>query len=190
MNEEKRIIKAARKMFFSYGYSKITMDELATHLHMSKNTIYKKFPSKKYLLKEVIDDFFKEISTDLDQIILHKDLSFKEMFERYTYFLYENLSKLNVRAVNDIKKTNPDLWMLINDYREDILKTKLKEIIQKGMNEGVIKRELSLEIIMEIIINSVQKIVVPEFVSELPLSFEQVLDMIMDIILEGVLTNN
>lgn len=177
-------------MFFSYGYSKITMDELAKYLHMSKNTIYKRFSSKHCLLKEVIDDFFDEISIDLDQEILQKDLSFKEMFEGYTYLLHENLSKMDVRAVNDIKKTNPDLWKLINDYRENILKTKLKEIIQKGMNEGVIKEELSLEIIMEMIINSVQMIVVPEFVSELPLSFEQVLNMILDIILEGVLDHD
>jgi AcrR family transcriptional regulator len=35
-----RILKAAEERFFRFGFSKVTMDEIASELGMSKKTLY------------------------------------------------------------------------------------------------------------------------------------------------------
>src|SRR5690606_41317726 len=50
---KKRIMDEARSLFFRYGFSKVTMDEAAEGLGMSKKTLYRYFPSKEVLLEEI-----------------------------------------------------------------------------------------------------------------------------------------
>ena len=44
-----RILEKARDMFFKLGFSKVTMDEIAFELGMSKKTLYRYFKTKKNL---------------------------------------------------------------------------------------------------------------------------------------------
>src|SRR6266702_2427720 len=41
-----RIVEAARAHFFSHGFRRVTMDDLATELGISKKTLYVHFPDK------------------------------------------------------------------------------------------------------------------------------------------------
>ncbi len=45
-----RILSRAEEMFLKFGYSKVTMDEIAANIGMSKKTLYKFFPSKEELV--------------------------------------------------------------------------------------------------------------------------------------------
>ena len=47
----KKVLLSARNLFFSFGYSKVTMDELASELNMSKRTLCQLYNSKNRLLK-------------------------------------------------------------------------------------------------------------------------------------------
>ncbi len=54
-NLQERIIEHSKEKFFTYGFKKITMDELAVDLQMSKKTIYKYFNSKQNLVEAVVE---------------------------------------------------------------------------------------------------------------------------------------
>lgn len=51
----KRILETAKEFFLEFGYKKVTMDEIADSLGMSKKTLYQYFPSKYELLSAVTD---------------------------------------------------------------------------------------------------------------------------------------
>jgi AcrR family transcriptional regulator len=40
------VIAAARRQFFVHGFRRVSMDDLAAELRMSKKTLYACFPSK------------------------------------------------------------------------------------------------------------------------------------------------
>lgn len=82
------IIKAARQRFAHYGYSKVTMDEIAADVEMGKASIYYYFPTKENLFQEVIlqeqDEFASEIEKILkdencaeDKLLQYVDLRLK-----------------------------------------------------------------------------------------------------------------
>ena len=50
MDNRNRIIEGAAELFRTYGIKAVTMDSLASHLGMSKRTIYEVFSDKDELL--------------------------------------------------------------------------------------------------------------------------------------------
>ena len=51
MRAEERILEAASELFFRHGIKSITMDEIASHLGMSKRTIYHSYDDKDSLVE-------------------------------------------------------------------------------------------------------------------------------------------
>src|SRR3954471_21859596 len=70
-----RILTEARGLFFRYGFSRVTMDEAAETLGMSKKTLYRHFPSKEDLLEAATTDHIDECNGELRGICGRKDLS-------------------------------------------------------------------------------------------------------------------
>ena len=54
--DRKKILEHSRRKFHAEGFYKISMDEIAGDLRISKKTIYKHFPSKEELLKAICND--------------------------------------------------------------------------------------------------------------------------------------
>ena len=50
----KAVIAAARRQFFVHGFRRVSMDDLATELGISKKTLYAYFPSKTILVEAVL----------------------------------------------------------------------------------------------------------------------------------------
>src|SRR6476659_11131852 len=63
-----RIVEAARAHFFSHGFRRVTMDDLADELGVSKKTLYAHFPSKIALLEAVLADKFASVEARLKEV--------------------------------------------------------------------------------------------------------------------------
>src|SRR5438876_10944376 len=63
-----RIVDAARVHFFSHGFRRVTMDDLAEELGVSKKTLYAHFSSKIALLEAVLADKFAGVEAKLTEI--------------------------------------------------------------------------------------------------------------------------
>jgi len=59
------IVEAARRLFLGPGLARVSMDDLARDLGMSKKTIYRHFPDKRSLLTAVLDRQFAGIERAL-----------------------------------------------------------------------------------------------------------------------------
>ena len=62
------ILEAARKVLFSKGYVKATMDEIALEAEISKPTIYQYFKSKDDLFFSLMLPVVEDIGTELEKI--------------------------------------------------------------------------------------------------------------------------
>lgn len=59
------IVEAAGRLFFAPGFARVSMDDLARELGMSKKTIYRHFPDKRSLLAAVLDRQFAAVERAL-----------------------------------------------------------------------------------------------------------------------------
>src|SRR5580698_7574576 len=65
---QEKILNAAEKRMIRFGYRKVTMDEIALDLHMSKNTIYKLFVGKEEIAKSLVKRLQQQLNTGLSNI--------------------------------------------------------------------------------------------------------------------------
>lgn len=189
-SNKKRILKAARKQFFTFGYSRVTMDELAIELQMSKKTLYQFFKSKQLLLESVIYDFFQEYNEKINEIIKEKSKNNNKLdtLKHFLSLVQSQVSQFNVHAFEDIRKNNPKAWQMISNLREKIINNELRELLKQGKKEGTVRKDIDLDIIVLIILNTVESVATPEVISQFSYSTEEVLEMIAKIITFGILT--
>ncbi len=183
---KKRILSTARKYFFTQGYSKATMDELATELHMSKKTLYQFFRSKQFLLESVIYDFFQELHEKINTIIENKTNRKISVLKQFMSQVQAQISQLNLWAFEDIRKNNPKAWEIINHLEEKLINNELRKLLQEGKKEGTVCQDIDLDLIVLIILNTIKSIVIPEIVSQLSYSTEEVIDMLARIFVHGI----
>ena len=185
-NIRNRILSTARKSFFSFGYSKVTMDELAIELHMSKKTLYQFFKSKDHLLESVIYDFFREFQEKIDQIIKEKNDSGLGVLKQFMSLVQSQISQFNIKAFEDIRKNNPNAWQVISYLREKMIKNQLRELLKQGRKEGTVRKDIDLDIIVLVILNTVQSVATPEVISKFSYSTEEVIEMLAKLVIFGI----
>ena len=52
---KQRLLSIAMQEFLQFGFSRISMDDLALRMGMSKKTLYKYYPSKEELVRAVLE---------------------------------------------------------------------------------------------------------------------------------------
>jgi AcrR family transcriptional regulator len=135
-NKENLILEVAQKRFGQYGVEKISMQEIADDLKLSKASLYYYFPDKESLYKAVVEKEQNEFITMITERILsikEPDLLLREYANaRLSYFRsLLNLSRLRLEAYSDLKPVFRETMILF--------KEKEKEIIIKIFNEGILK---------------------------------------------------
>ena len=138
--KEKTIIDAARKRFAHYGFSKVTMEEIAGDVEMGKASLYYYFPTKEDLFRSVILEEQNELKKNIELILAKSNAASEKLQEfvelRMKFFqILLNLGTLSVHSYFDIKSMFKKLFL-------DFEKVEL-EFIRKIIDEGKTKKEFS-----------------------------------------------
>ncbi len=184
----KRIMNEARECFFRFGYSKVTMDEVADNLGISKKTIYKYFPSKIELVKQSIEDLMREAITQIVAILNDNNIDYMERLKQLMSFIGKFSNRIGLAPIQDLQKTVPEIWAEIEKTREKEIMTNFRNLIQEGIEQGIIRPDINKDIIIMIFVNSIRTIVNPMVLSEMPFSIKEAFDTIVKVVFNGILT--
>ena len=142
--KEKIIIQAARKRFAHFGFSKVTMDEIAGDVDMGKASLYYYFPTKEDLFKSVITEEQSEFVNKIESV-LKENISASQKLHMYVeqrlqYFqILLNLGTLNVHTFVETKSI---FRKLSEDFEEQELKL-IWKIIEEGKKKKEFNKNLS-----------------------------------------------
>lgn len=180
------ILAGAEEMFMQHGYSKVTMEEIAAGLGISKKTLYKFFPNKKELLRELMTKRQCEFMDHIEEIWKREDLDFVGKFRSTLDFVGERSSKMN--KFQDVQKIAPEIWKEIHDFKKSKIFEKVRRLFEAGFETGIFRSDVDRDIVILVYTNAVESIVNPEALSELPCTAGQAFEAISKIIFEGILT--
>ena len=188
MDEDKnKILNYAHQKFMKGGFYKVSMDELASDLGMSKKTIYKYFPSKERLVEEVSIRLRENVRSKIEDIIeSDKDAVIKIVGLLKT--VGEVLAKVEERMMADLQKHLPLLWIEIDEFRTKQINQFFTKIVNQGKKEGFIVN-FPIEIIMTVYLSSIRAVINPTFVMNNKFTFKEAMDYTFNIILNGILTD-
>lgn len=188
-NETKqRILSKTEEMFYRYGYSKITMEEIAAELGISKKTLYKHFSNKEHLIKELIISIKCEVDAFIEPLISDKKMEFIEKLKRFMNFIAKTGSKLEGPMVRDMMKNHPEFWRDIQEFRKKKAHSNLSRLIEQGIKSGIFRKDVHKEVIVLAYVGAIHSLINPEVLAQLPISADQVFKEVIKILFEGIFT--
>ena len=183
-----RIISFAREHFMHEGFSKVTLDEIATELGMSKKTLYKYFEDKEDLLRAGIEENLRKVAHEIDAITA-SDGSFAEKLARVMMLIGKQMSRLSRSAMLDMQKFTPELWKQIETFRREQIFNRIGKMIAQAREENIFRSNVNEQILSLMIIHCIQGILNPEVLSQNSFSAEEAFKIIFRTIFEGALTD-
>ncbi len=140
------IIDAARDRFAHFGFSKVTMDEIASDVELGKASLYYYFPTKEELFKAVITLEQTELKNDIELILRAKKPASQKLHGyvklRMKFFQdLINLGTLSIYSYFDSKSVFEKLFL---DF-EKIELVLIKKIIGEGIQSKEFNSDLADE---------------------------------------------
>ena len=187
-NDEARIIEAATDRFMIAGIYKVTMDEIASDLRMSKKTVYKFFPSKETLLKAIVHTMTRMVEAKV-QGIVSSDKPIEEKLTTLLEFVGKQMRRFSRPFMTDVQRFAPALWKEIETFRRERVLSQLQQMFRQAKKEGVFREDLDPDLFFLVLGTIIQGIMNPQVLSQQPFSAEEAFKGIFRILYEGAFTD-
>jgi TetR/AcrR family transcriptional repressor of mexJK operon len=147
-SKEDAIIKSARQRFAHFGYSKVTMDEIASDIDMGKASLYYYFPTKENLFQEVLlqeqDEFANEIEKILQNETCAEDKLLQYVDQRLKYF--QKLFNLGALSFYSFIEKKSHFKQYYKDFEERELQL-LSKIFEEGKKKNEFKKDVDEKVV-------------------------------------------
>ena len=137
--KEVQIIDAARKLFYKFGFKRVSMDEIASNANVTKKTVYSYFASKEELLKYFINEEIQNMK-DIVEKTENNNISYFENIHNVICALLKykkerNFLKIIIEEADSFKNT-----IVMENIRtvDDVIQNYIKEKIVYAQKEGYI----------------------------------------------------
>ena len=195
---EKDILMEATQLFFDKGYKKVTVDELASKLSISKKTIYKYYESKQDLLEKIFDNWRMNLSTEINDILDKKNITFIDKLKYMMSHVGVAMGRMNSDLISDIQENVPHLWIKINNYKHEAAFLRFNRLIDEGIAKGKIKKNINKNLVVALYACAIETLLDPNFLNTLPPAMKKklpkyhsdIFDQTLKIIYEGILTDD
>lgn len=183
---KQRIHEKALDHFLQFGFSKVTMNEIAGDLGVSKKTLYQYFPGKEELLAAVVAQLHEDTAAQIQSIIGREDLDFVAKLHKSLNALAALHSKMTPYFLSDLEKHAPEVCKRSNDFKRDTIRSLMSTLVAEGIQKGVFRNDIDQELIIHIYSGALQHLLRPETFVQLGLSVEQIHRAIGTVVLEGI----
>ncbi|MDD5309787.1 MAG: TetR/AcrR family transcriptional regulator [Deltaproteobacteria bacterium] len=154
------ILEAAFEKFRRFGIRRVTMDEIARDLRISKKTLYQHFPDKETLVRACTDRVSGELVPAAKKALASRGTVVERMLGSFGVF--SSLPRLiSAEFVADLKSDYPHLWNEIDGRRHEIL-ARFEKLIEQGVASGEIRPGIHPKAAMRMMFAVVENVVVPD----------------------------
>lgn len=144
---EVKILNTASDLFLSLGFKSVTMDDLANEMGISKKTIYKYFSNKEDLVDATTTYVHTQISETICEITTRGLNAISENFAIKIAFK-DIFKKSKTSPMFQLKKYYPKTYKKLIDNEFEMFKECIGSNIEKGINEGLYKKDLKKDIVL------------------------------------------
>lgn len=155
-----RILAVALDKFRQFGTRRVTMDEIATALRMSKKTLYRHFSGKRDLVRQLaISTLGVRIEALRDCLV--RAQSAEDAFTSSFAALQRLPESASPVFMADVRADYPEVWDEIDATRSEVLRL-YAEWVAHGARAGVIREGIVPEVVAGIMKVVLQHYMIPE----------------------------
>ena len=155
MDVKERILGESEMLFFRYGVRRVTMDDVAKALGMSKKTLYQYYSDKDELVAEATQAHLDRERIEFDKIFRNSENSIKSLF-LISQCMRKSLSEINPSVLFDLKRFYPKSWEYWTEFKDQYIFKSIVENIKKGIEEEYFRPEVNAEILANLRVMEIQ----------------------------------
>ena len=146
MDIKNRIVQGAAQLFKTYGIKSVTMDSLASHLGISKRTIYEVFSDKDDVLISVLQWMEEKQSALVERILDNSENAIIALF-RLLESNRDHFQDVSPSFLVDLKRFHYELLIKNSDkYEIPDFRNSIK-IIERGIKEKLFRKDINPPIV-------------------------------------------
>ncbi len=185
-----RILQKSEELFSQFGFTKVTMSEIAGELGMSKKTLYKYFSNKEDIVKELFSKIKCDCIDFVDELYNNQEIEFLQKLKMLLKFLGKMSSRLKGPMITELQTVYPHLYKEMKEFQRQRALDKFSYLVEEGVKQGVFRNDIQSGIVVHIYLSAVRELIDPAFLSTSSISAEQVYENITTILFEGIMTDS
>lgn len=183
-----RIVGAALEEFCRFGFSRVTMDELAVKLGMSKKTLYQHFSGKEDVLRSALEMRRSEMDCKLHPIVHDSSINFIEKMVLICTLISNEFERVSPVLLEDMRRHAPEHFKAMEEWRRKKVEEELGVFIREGREKGMFRNDIPDEVLVMMYSVLVENIVRPDVLAKAPLSPAQMYQALVKVFFEGIMT--
>lgn len=143
-----QILKKSFDLFKVYGHKSVSMDDVASTLHISKKTLYQYFQSKDELLAAGVMQLIKALMEDFDHIMNSAEQPLVKLSKIYWRILHEfyNMELVHIYSIN---KFNSKALEQIVTFHDKLYSQFTAPLLSEAMNQGGLRKDLNIALFVK-----------------------------------------
>jgi len=165
------------------------MEEFAQSMGMSKKTIYKFFPSKEDIVREITHEKLHAIHHQCECFRTDSSVEFIDRIKSTINYLTTEMQKMKPQFYLDIQRTMPELWKEVDNFRNEKVMNDFGLMIKQGVDLGIFRNDVNVEVFVLMYATAMRSIINPEVLSHLPINISQAYQAAVTVFFEGMMTS-
>ncbi len=186
--KKNRILEVSGKLFMTYGFRRVSMEEIAKNAGVGKGTVYQLFCTKQELMLSVIDFVGEQVGGVVGNIMTDEALSPIEKLQLFLKTVSETISAIHLDALKDLEIDFPEASDKIQTTRQRLILGNLTELLRKGKQEGVYDPNINEALAAHVVIGAIDHITQANVISSFDCMPDQLFRAVLQLILKGCLT--
>ena len=142
-----QLLDTAYDMFWKFGFTRVSIEELCQEARVSKMTFYKHFKNKTELIRFLLYEM-SEYSLKQYEDIMSEDIPFVDKVRKSVQLKLKQTENISEAFFNDFQKVNdPELNKVVQEQRVSNIKVVTDWYI-KAQKEGDVRQDIKPEFII------------------------------------------
>ncbi|MBI4947754.1 MAG: TetR/AcrR family transcriptional regulator [Bacteroidetes bacterium] len=187
MPTKEHILKSADDLFFRYGVKSVTMDHIASHLGMSKKTIYHFFKDKDELMNVFAQSFVNRNIGAFEHVCKSSHNAIDEIFCVMKQ-LRAMMLQMNPKLFFELQKYYPKAWQQFRDFREKHVAEMIQKNLEKGIKQGLYRSDINIIVLAKLRLEEIEMAMNPSIFPMNKFNITQVQLALFEHFLYGICT--
>ncbi|MDR0982150.1 MAG: TetR/AcrR family transcriptional regulator [Culturomica sp.] len=178
-NIDENLLSDISDIFLTYGLRSTSMDDISTHLKMSKKTLYQMFKNKDDLVEQVMLFRLNPKKQSRAYKVLSEMSPIGYFFEIKKHIIEDMKTKMPSNYF-DLKKYHPEVHKRILEKNDCFLRELLTEIVKKGIKIGTFRKDIRIDLNIYLIEQILRELRQLDMMENLPYSLPEIISTIID----------
>lgn len=187
MEPQEKILKISLDLFFKYGIKRVTMDDIAKELGMSKKTIYQFYKEKDDLVNQLTEIELDKETGKFDDIKnqakdpIHEIMLISEK-------LRQMMQHINPIFFLDLQKFYPKAFLQFQKFKENCALNEILRNIKEGKTAGLYRQDVDEDFAARLRLAQIDMLMFGNYFSYENLTFVRAHELILDMFVHGICT--